>query len=309
MTTPLLTAVILILSAYITVALVQLFFDLMRGYSYTHGVRGPVRWGPLGNSVELLWNHHRLYDWIMEMTTKFDYKPWTFKVPLATNYVILTEPSHIEFALKTNFASFEKGPHVFGLLCDLLGIGIFNSDGEQWNTQRKVTSQIFHVKNFRDFFMQVFREEGVMLLAILKKHASDGTVLDLYDLFHRFTLESFARIGFGIELDLLRKYLDGDNTPVPFAAAFDKAQATTQKRFFNAFWWWTELLTGTKRVFDAQIHAIDQFAYGVIKARKKDPGAHEKSDLLSRFVSIKSGESGQGYTDKELRDVLMNLIM
>lgn len=35
---------------------------------------------------------------------------------------------------------------------DLLGEGIFNSDGDRWKSQRKTASQIFHVKNFRDQF-------------------------------------------------------------------------------------------------------------------------------------------------------------
>lgn len=54
--------------------------------------------------------------------------------------------------LLANFENYEKGDHFSSMLHDLLGDGIFNSDGEAWRVQRKVASRIFHVKNFRDRF-------------------------------------------------------------------------------------------------------------------------------------------------------------
>jgi cytochrome P450 len=188
-------------------------------------------------------------------------------------------------------------------LNDLLGVGIFNSDGHQWNVQRKLASQIFHVKNFRDFFMDIFREESVLLLLIFEKFAQSGKIFDLYDLFGRFTLDSFARIGFGVELKLLQKYLDGDQSPVPFAVAFDRAQSVTQKRFFNPVWNMTEILDGTKAAFDRDLEEINSFAAKVINDRRSDPEAAEKSDLLSRFLQL------DNYSDQQLRDIVMNLIM
>lgn len=53
------------------------------------------------------------------------------------------------------------------MLHDLLGEGIFNSDGEAWRVQRKVASRIFHVKNFRDRFTRYGRSSSPEFLIVL----------------------------------------------------------------------------------------------------------------------------------------------
>jgi fatty acid omega-hydroxylase len=53
-----------------------------------------------------------------------------------------------------NFKNYLKGPSSYENLQELLGKGIFNSDGEHWRWQRKTASHIFNVKNFRDKFTE-----------------------------------------------------------------------------------------------------------------------------------------------------------
>lgn len=53
-----------------------------------------------------------------------------------------------------NFENYVKGPRAIEVSRDLLGHGIFNSNGEQWRWQRKSASLIFNVKNFRDHFTE-----------------------------------------------------------------------------------------------------------------------------------------------------------
>jgi cytochrome P450 len=54
---------------------------------------------------------------------------------------------------------------------------------------------------------------------------------------------------------------------------------------------------------------MDAFAYDIIEKRRDDPKASEYSDLLSRFLTMKADETGRMYADKELRDIVMNMVM
>lgn len=53
-----------------------------------------------------------------------------------------------------NFENYTKGEYFHTVFDDLLGKGIFNSDGEEWKIKRKSASQIFHVKNFQTEFIR-----------------------------------------------------------------------------------------------------------------------------------------------------------
>jgi cytochrome P450 len=294
-------------AAYTLYLLIRFLYDLKRGYSFAIGIQSPLRYGPFENAFDLFRDRHRNLDMIVETHQLFGCRPWTLKIPLQSRWVMIGEPEQVECVLKTKFWSFEKGPELHGKMADLLGVGIFNVDGDRWQVQRKITSQIFHVKNFRDFFTAVFREETLLVLEILRRHADQGTVIDICDLLHRFTLESFARIGFGIELNILKNYLAGDTAPVPFAAAFDKAQNFTQRRIAEPFFSIVSLFDGRAKQLADAVKVIDDFAYETIRQRREDPDGANKIDLLSRFMNVKS--DGPGYTDKELRDIVLNLII
>lgn len=51
-----------------------------------------------------------------------------------------------------NFQNYVKSENFRHVFHDVLGEGIFNTDGESWKLQRKTSSQIFHVKNFQTAF-------------------------------------------------------------------------------------------------------------------------------------------------------------
>ena len=45
--------------------------------------------------------------------------------------------------LQTNFANYEKSPESKAIFHELLGQGLFNSDGDMWRLQRKAASHLF----------------------------------------------------------------------------------------------------------------------------------------------------------------------
>lgn len=124
--------------------------------------------------------------------------------------------------------------------------------------------------------------------------------MDLHQLFHLFTLESFCKIGFGVELNALKEYLNTGVRQVPFATAFDRAQLITVARGLNPLWPLTEILDGTRTEMAKCMETIDAFSAKCIRDRRAEmaAGDTERDDLLSRFMLLKDDETGELYTDK-----------
>ena len=236
-------------------------------------------------------------------------KVYTLKIPGRNRIIVCLDPKDVEHVTKTNFDNYVRGAELNTIFQDFFGGGIFNADGHSWYTQRKVASNIFNVKNFREFFATTFQTEAILMLKILEQAAKDEQVIDLCDLFHRYTLDSFTQIAFGVKLNILQSYLDGDHRPVSFAAAFDFAQSVIDSRIFNPFYGLTERLSGAHGRYRQAIAEMDTFAYEVIQHRREDPKASERSDLLSLFMNAKADDTGRHYTDKELRDIVMNMVI
>ncbi|KAI8810639.1 cytochrome P450 [Cladochytrium replicatum] len=233
---------------------------------------------------------------------------------LGTNYITLpftglyftfTTPEAIEFILRTKFESFEKGSQFRERFHDVLGNGIFNSDGEQWRKQRKTAANIFNVNNFRDFVEKVFQREMSDLDLVLTRHANQGTIIDLHDAFFRFTLDGFAQIAFSIELNSMLA-----TSQVPFALAFDRAQTAVQARFLWPLWKYTEWITNPNLKNDTAF--IRKFAMDVVRQRREDlrnkSTVFKNSDILQMFLKH-AEEHGEVITDEELADHVLNFII
>ncbi|KAJ3163887.1 hypothetical protein HK101_000588 [Irineochytrium annulatum] len=262
-----------------------------------------------------------------------------------TDVFCTVDPAVVEHILKTNFENFVKGDHFNYILRDLLGVGIFNSDGDVWRVQRKISSNIFTGKRFREVVQRVVMEDLGNLVMRLNEAAEAGRVIDLHKYLHAFTLDTFGKIGFGADLHCL----DAPDTAPDFAVAFDAVTSISLVRFPNMLWEWTEPLDGTRAAMKKYLGTIDSFALERIRARREEKriakkglgdyvapksvdGAEatengkaegkaeekEVKDLLDLFMQVEesqlggaaAGEDGAGHlTDRQLRDVLLNMIL
>lgn len=76
-----------------------------------------------------------------------------------------------------------------------------------------------HARSFKRYISAAFNAKLDALTRRMANAAADNQVVDLQDIMYRFTLDSFGLIGFGVDLGCL-----STEGPVPFAAAFDRAQ-------------------------------------------------------------------------------------
>ena len=225
-------------------------------------------------------------------------------LPFHSTYYLTSDPRDVEFVLKTSFENFEKGPVFHSRFHDLLGDGIFATDGEEWRLQRKTAANIFNVKNFRDLVAKTFADELEVLYSRLDSVTDSASQVDLQDLFFRFTLDSFMRIGYGVDLGSMASDL-----PVPFAVAFDRAQGLIDARFFTPAWKFVELLSPRGWQHRKDLKVIRNFGEGILVDRRAAMAdgktfQAQNSDLLTYFLAVTPPLSST-----QLVDYVLNFII
>eukprot|EP01134_Creolimax_fragrantissima_P006314 CFRG6314T1 len=261
---------------------------------------------PWIGTLGLVFNLHRFDDYLMEMTRKYGR---TFSISFVGNddAIMVTEPGNVEHVLSTNFKNYIKGPRFREVFTELLGNGIFNSDGPAWAMQRKVASHMFSTKTLREDMMPVFSRHIEEAVEILNKVADSGEVIDMQKLFLDLTLNSVAEIAFGCDLlGQKNTCLDG------FGDAFDLAQRYSVLRYLYPYWRIARYFQfGSEVSLSSAITDLNECVATVIKNRRKLAVTKELescTDLLSRFMSIRD-ENGHGFNDSYLHSVVTNYMV
>ncbi|GLU18805.1 hypothetical protein SLE2022_350860 [Rubroshorea leprosula] len=192
-------------------------------------------------------------------------------------------PKNIEHILRTRFDNYPKGPRWQEAFHDLLGEGIFNSDGETWLIQRKTVALEFTTRTLRQAMSRwVNRTIKKRLWCILDKAAEENRAVDLQDLLLRLTFDNICGLTFGKDPETLSPEL-----PVNwFAIAFDTATKATLYRFlYPGFQWRLQKLLeiGTEKKLKQSLEIVDNYMNDAVAARKENPS----DDLLSRFMKKK----------------------
>lgn len=247
------------------------------------------------NLIEAVSKNEKFYDWIYDMTLKYG-KVWVFAIPRKPLDFVLIDPAAVNHVLKANFDNYIKGDEFRETLYPLLGDGIFNTNGSNWKQQRQTASHLFKVRELRSM-VPIFVQHGQEVVEILK--ANEGQVVDVQELFCRATLDSIGEIAFGKAIGSLKK-------DVSFSKAFNTATLACDYRFRYPWYRWTPW-SEMERKLRASVRDLNAFAQEVIDERRQK-SIDEGTDLLSRCLSI-GDDDGLPFSDKYLRDIIMNFII
>ncbi|MBA0564969.1 hypothetical protein Golob_009871, partial [Gossypium lobatum] len=215
---------------------------------------------------------------------------------------ITANPENVEHILKTRFENYPKGKPFAAILGDLLGKGIFNVDGDSWKFQRKMASlELGSISIRRHGFDIVSSEIQSRLLPLLSSVSGKQQVLDLQDVFQRFSFDNICKFSFGLDPGCLELSL-----PVSeFAEAFDLASRLSAQRGLASsplIWKLKRLLNlGTEKQLKQAIKLVNELAQKMINQRR-EKGFSDRNDLLSRFM-------GTINDDKYLRDIVVSFLL
>ena len=287
---------------FVCIPLILFFYSQYRG---KFGVSGPFEWPIFGALPFLLSNRHDILRGILTYSRLYNFKTWTVKWIGEPRFFMTCDPRNLEHILKTNFPNYPKGENFRHTLTDLLGNGIFNSDGQQWKDQRHLFANIFSERSFQTTIMNAFIEGGEKLEKILDEAATTGTTLDVFALFNRFTLDSIGKIAFGADIGSL------DDANHPFAAAFDEAQVTVDLRFFTPGWRFLAPFLSRERRLKVALNTMNDFCNGLIAERRRCKDLAERRDVLSRAMCMEEPEGTFPYRDNNgaLRDIILNFLI
>ncbi|XP_034675912.1 cytochrome P450 86A22 [Vitis riparia] len=283
--------------------------------SITRSLKGPRVWPVVGSLPLLIQNANRMHEWIAENLRSCGgtYQTCICPIPfLARKQGLVTvtcDPKNLEHILKIRFDNYPKGPTWQAVFHDLLGEGIFNSDGETWRFQRKTAALEFTTRTLRQAMARwVTRAIKLRFCPILKKAQLEGKPVDLQDLLLRLTFDNICGLAFGKDPQTLAPGLPENS----FATAFDRAtEATLQRFILPEFIWklkkWLRL--GLEASLTHSLGHVDKYLSDVISTRKlelvsQQQGGSPHDDLLSRFMKKK-----EAYSDNFLQHVALNFIL
>ncbi|XP_071689920.1 cytochrome P450 86A22-like [Rutidosis leptorrhynchoides] len=283
--------------------------------SIVRPLSGPRVWPIFGSLLGLIQNSNRMHDWIADnlRTCGGTYQTCICAVPfLAGRQGLVTvtcDPRNLEHILKVNFENYPKGPTWHAVFHDLLGDGIFNSDGDTWLFQRKTAALEFTTRTLRKAMARwVSRAIKNRFVPILETAQLERKSVDLQDLLLRLTFDNICGLTFGNDPQTLSPSLPENS----FASAFDRAtEASLQRFIFPETIWKLKKWLGLGMEVDLSrsLRHVDEYMTNVINTRKLElltntDGGTQHDDLLTRFMKKK-----ESYTDAFLKDVALNFIL
>ncbi|KAF9614137.1 hypothetical protein IFM89_015456 [Coptis chinensis] len=281
----------------------------------SRSLKGPRVWPLVGSLPGLIENAHRMHDWIAENLRACGgtYQTCICAIPfLARKQCLVTvtcDPKNLEHILKTRFDNYPKGPTWQAVFHDLLGEGIFNSDGDTWLFQRKTAALEFTTRTLRQAMGRwVNRAIQLRFCPILKTAQLESEKIDLQDLLLRITFDNICGLAFGKDPQTLAPGLPVNG----FANAFDTATEATLQRFIlpEVVWKLKRWLgLGLEVNLNQSLKHVDEYLSRVINTRKlelmnQQNIATQHDDLLSRFMKKK-----ESYSDSFLQHVALNFIL
>ncbi|PON42842.1 Cytochrome P450, E-class, group I [Parasponia andersonii] len=241
-----------------------------------------------------------LCDWYSHLLMKSATK--TIHIHVLGN-TITANPENVEYMLKTRFDNFPKGKPFAAILGDFLGKGIFNVDGELWRFQRKMASLELDRHSIKSFAFEIVHSE-IQTRLVPRLLRKNDCVLDLQDIFRRFSFDTICRLSFGLDPVSLEAI---SSVPMSeFAFSFDLASKLSAERAMTA----SPLVWRVKRLFNLgsekrlreAISVIDSLAQEVIK-QKRRVGFSSHKDLLSRFMRTVNDD------ETFLRDIIVSFLL
>nr|AFN53663.1 cytochrome P450 [Linum usitatissimum] len=280
-------------------------------YFLARRLTGPKVWPLFGSLPHVFMNRARFHDWIadnLRATGRAStYQTCTLPLPFLARtqgfYTVTCHPKNIEHILRTRFDNYPKGPQWQAAFHDLLGQGIFNSDGDTWLIQRKTAALEFTTRTLRQAMARwVNRTIKNRLFIILDNASKSDTAVDLQDLLLRLTFDNICGLTFGKDPETLSPELPEN----PFAIAFDTATEATLQRFLYPGLWRIEKLLGIRaeKRLVSSLRIVQNYMDEAVAVRQEAPS----DDLLSRFLKKRDAD-GRPFTVSVLQRIALNFIL
>ena len=210
---------------------------------------------------------------------------------------LVSHPQGIRHVLQTRHLHYTKRTRGIARLREILGDGLLTNDGEFWLRQRRTMQPAFHRERIQGFGALMARAVSCMLDDWERRSGSGPLQLDVAREMMALTLRIVAEALFGADVE-------------PVAGDVDQALGTalhvTNDRVKQPFDLPSWLPTPGNRRFRSAMAVLDGVVEAMIRQRRR---GEARDDLLSMLMQARDPETGQGMSDRQLRDEVMGVFL
>ncbi len=205
---------------------------------------------------------------------------------------VLNHPDHVEYMLVGNNRNFIKDRAERSSL-RFLGQGLLTSEGDYWRRQRRLAQPAFHRQRISAYGRTMVESAEEMIRSSWR----DGETRRVQEDMSRLTLQIVSETLFGASMT--------DDLQEEVGEALDVVMG----RFTGGIMFKVpeRIPTPANLRFRRAVRRLEEIIYGLIRERRRNP--HDAGDLLSMLLAARDEESGEGMTDRQLRDEALTIFL
>jgi cytochrome P450 len=203
-----------------------------------------------------------------------------------------SSPDTIQHIMQDNARNYVKGK-LFDPMRNLIGNGLFLSDGDFWLRQRRLMQPAFHMKRLA-LLVEGMANETQISIDRWAETAHAGQLVNMAEQTTELAMRVVTRALFSSGLVADEKRLAGAITVVLDEIAF---------RFDMPFYPPLSVPTPRNRRTRAAQQTINELVYQLISRRRTEPGM--KDDLMAMLMEARDDDDGTGMNDQQLRDEVL----
>ena len=217
------------------------------------------------------------------------------RLRLGRDVYLLNHPDHVQRVLHDNHTNYRKS-FFYARMKPLLGEGLLISEGGAWRRKRRLAQPAFHRERLATF-AGIMVEHTNATLDRWSGAAVRNEPLDVAAEMKRLTLTIVGHSLFGF--DLLGQAEEAGQ-------ALTEALRITNDRFWSLVYLPPSIPTPSNIRFARSMRVLDRVVNDVIAARRSGP---TRPDLLGMLMEARDVETGEGLSDRELRDEVMTMVL
>jgi cytochrome P450 len=209
---------------------------------------------------------------------------------------LVSHPDDIRHILQDNNQNYRKG-FSYEVLKPVLGTGLLTNEGDSWLRQRRLAQPAFHRA-------RIARISGVIsecIEAMLQRwdaRTDPEAPVDILPEMIRLTLEVVSRTLLGVQLGTEAEQV---------GQAVRELQAHVNYRATHLFSLPEKYPTPRNRRFHRWLSLLDSIVFRIIERHRT--GGATGDDLLSMLLNARDQDSGEGMSDRQLRDEVMTIFL
>lgn len=226
---------------------------------------------------------------------------WSFFLPRGLSGTMLvhmvSRPEHAEHVLRDNADNYRKSA-AYRRLGRVVGEGLLTSEGEAWRRQRRLAQPAYHRRRLEILADTITASTSRMVDERWRPAAEQHQTVDVMDEMQRLSLEIIGRAMLSVDLS-------EEASSIGWAVREFLGYAD---RHIRRVWSPPEgVPTPANRRFLRALRSLDNFVYGIIEERRRDSADH--GDLLSMLLAAYDEDTGEGLSDKQVRDEVMTTLI